>query len=331
MEVDAVGLQGREDQVRHDGAVLVGLEDGEDGGQYKLDKVIQQALVVLLELNAHLARLLCSRAVGKVKEVGVERLLGSRLPALLMVRLGPAASRRQDGTGRRRRLEGAKGGNMRFTERGHIVDKHLTLSLDVDRIGRVSVIHELGRNLRVVCRVFARRAVEVKGSRCMRINRHGSVAVVCVGCRGRLRVREARRRAHRSLNGMRLLFSKLLTLDDGLDLFFLVAASIIVTPPDGSLVFTNKAKMLAGAAEALVLVALLSSKSASVASCSVKCAVSQSALKRKSEASKESNKKKFTANWRIVRACTRNHSRWGQASRVSASFLLGWRAQHTCS
>lgn len=93
---------------------------------------------------------------------------------------------------------------------------------------------------------------------------------------------------------MRLLLSKLLALDDGLDLFLLVTASIIVTPPDRSLVFADEAEMFAGAAETLVLIALLSSESASVASCIVNALLVDCVLKGCK------NYSKVPANWRIV-------------------------------
>lgn len=55
---------------------------------------------------------------------------------------------------------------MRFVEGGDVVDKHLSLCLDVHLVRGVAigVVHELWGYMRVVCDVFSarRRAVEVE-------------------------------------------------------------------------------------------------------------------------------------------------------------------------
>lgn len=260
VQVDAVGLEGGEDKVAANRTVLVGPEDREDVGHNSLDEVIQQALVILLKLDANLARIL-GRAVGKVKEVDVERLLSKGLLAVLVELLGPRAwerTIRQNSAGGGRGLEGAEGGDVRLAQGGHVVDKHLALRLDIHLVRGVSIVHELWRHVRAVGREFAGGAVEVEGGG-VRINGHGAVAAVRVSGRSRLGVRQVRRRAGRALQSVCSLFRELLALDNVLDLFLLVAASFVVCPPHRSLVFALEPERLAGGAEPVELIALLSS------------------------------------------------------------------------
>ncbi len=111
VQVALVALQRGEDEVRADGAVLVGLEDREDGREHRLDEVVEQPLVALVELDGHLPRRR-RRAVREVEEVDVERLLGQRLAPLRVHLFCPFAFRRelgQNGARRQRRRVGAEG------------------------------------------------------------------------------------------------------------------------------------------------------------------------------------------------------------------------------
>jgi hypothetical protein len=64
---------------------------------------------------------------------------------------------------------------------------------------------------------------------------------------------------------MRRLLRELLAFNDVLDVLLVLAAGIVVTPPNRSLVLALQTKVLASSAHGISLIALLSSQPASVA------------------------------------------------------------------
>lgn len=78
---------------------------------------------------------------------------------------------------------------MRLSEGGHIIDKHLSLSLDIDLIGRIAAKHEIWGHRGVERAILgAWGAVEVEGRGEVRIDRGGPVAIFGEGGRGGYRV-----------------------------------------------------------------------------------------------------------------------------------------------
>lgn len=181
VKVDLVGLQCRENQVGANGSVLVGLENGEDGGQNKLDEVIKKALVILVQFDGHLSRVV-GGAMRKVEEIDIKGLFRERLTALLLKLLRPLSRKRpgrEDGAGRWRWLIRAEGCNVRLSQCGHVIDKHLSLGLDVNLIRRVVAKDKVRWQLGVISSKIRSvdRAVEVKGGGVLRVDGGGSRSV----------------------------------------------------------------------------------------------------------------------------------------------------------
>ena len=81
VEIALVGLKCWKDQGRACGAVLIGVEDWKDARDDVGDEVVEEALIVVVELDCDLADgLWC--AVIEVEGVQVEGLLGQRFSAL---------------------------------------------------------------------------------------------------------------------------------------------------------------------------------------------------------------------------------------------------------
>lgn len=164
---------------------------------------------------------------------------------------------------------------MGFPQGGNIIDIHLALSLDIHLVRRELATGE--EKLRgdlaigVVCGVIgAGRAVEVvEAIGVLRVDGGRAIAIQWVGVSGGggKRVRKTRgRRGDVGLDSMCGLLSKLLALDDVLDVFLVLATEVVVPPPHWSLVFAAETEILASSAHRRAFVALLASQSAGVAS-----------------------------------------------------------------
>lgn len=255
VEVALVALQGGQDVVGARGAVLVRLEDGEDGGQDVRDKVVEQALVRLLELNGDGANV-GGMTVGKVKERGVG-VLGVGGP-------GGVEGEGDEGVGGGRGMVGAEGGDGGFAAERGAIDKHLALRLDVNL-----VLGEVGGGK--VRQGGSGEVVEGDGGVSKveegELGVEGRGATVTLIGEGGEGVGEGGRRVWGGRDGG--LFREFLALDDEFDIVLLAATLIIITPPEGTFVVAGEAEILAGGAEGRAFIALFAPETTGIAACEV--------------------------------------------------------------